>query len=108
MTAEGAMSTTAKPASAAPPPWIRVAVRDVLERTPNYRSLAPPQRQALAQAMVKVSTLAAELIAEEGQAEGEIERRAESSPSVPLARAQSAQPDFGTAADRIATPRATC
>lgn len=103
MTAGRAMPTAAPPASAAPPPpWIRVAVRDVLERTPNYGALSPPQRQALAQAMVKVSTLAAELIAEEGQAEGEIERRAEPRPSTPLARAQNAQPDFGESANRIA------
>ncbi len=97
------MPTAAPPAPAAPPPpWIRVAVRDVLERTPNYGVLSPPQRQALAQAMVKVSTLAAELIAEEGQAEGEIERRAEPRPSTPLVRAQDAQPDFGESANRIA------
>lgn len=102
MPAARAMPTAAPPASAAPPPWIRVAVRDVLERTPNYGALSPPQRQALAQAMVKVSTLAAELIAEEGQAEGEIERRAEPRPSAPLARAQDAQPDFGESANRIA------
>ena len=103
MTSARAMPTAAPPASAAPPPpWIRVAVRDVLERTPNYGALSPPQRQALAQAMVKVSTLAAELIAEEGQAEGEIERRTESQPSAPLARAQDAQPDFGESANRIA------
>ncbi len=103
MTAGRAMPTATPPASAAPPPpWIRVAVRDVLERTPNYGALPPPQRQALAQAMVKVSTLAAELIAEEGQAEGEIERRAEPRPSTPLVRAQDAQPDFGESANRIA------
>ncbi|MFZ2754127.1 MAG: hypothetical protein WAZ48_11850, partial [Lysobacteraceae bacterium] len=54
------------------------------------------------QAMVKVSTLAAELIAEEGQAEGEIERRTGPRPAPPLATAQSAQPEFGAAADRIA------
>ncbi len=106
MTVGRAMPTAAPPASTAPtpppPPWIRVAVRDVLERTPNYGALSPPQRQALAQAMVKVSTLAAELIAEEGQAEGEIERRAEPRAPAPLARAQDAQPDFGESADRIA------
>ncbi len=95
-------ATSAAATRAPPPPWIRVAVRDVLERTPNYGTLSPPQRQALAQAMVKVSTLAAELIAEEGQAEGEIERRAEPKPAPPLATAQSAQPEFGEAADRIA------
>lgn len=95
-----AVRATAAPSP--PPPWIRLAVRDVLERTPHYATLPPPDRQALAQAMVKVSTLAAELIAEEGQAAGEIERRAPSRPAPPLATAQSAQPEFGEAADRIA------
>ncbi|MFZ5636462.1 MAG: hypothetical protein ACOY82_07715 [Pseudomonadota bacterium] len=87
---------------AAPPPWIRVAVRDVLERAPQYGALSVEDRRALAQAMVKVSTLAAELIAEEGQAEGEIERRAPARPAPPLSTAQAAQPEFGAAADRIA------
>ena len=102
MVSQGAMATVATAPAAVPPPWIRVAVRDVLERTPGYRALPPPQRQSLAQAMVKVSTLAAELIAEEGQAEGEIERRDTARPAVPLATAQSAQPDFGESANRIA------
>jgi hypothetical protein len=107
MTAAGALSTPATTATisakpSAPPPWIRVAVRDVLEHAPNYSALTPPQRQALAQAMVKVSTVAAELIAEEGQAEGEIERRAPARPAPPLSSAQSAQPGFGESADRIA------
>lgn len=102
MVSPGAMATVANAPPEAPPPWIRVAVRDVLERTPGYRALPPPQRQSLAQAMVKVSTLAAELIAEEGQAEGEIERRDTARPAVPLATAQSAQPDFGESANRIA------
>ena len=47
-----ATGTSAAATRAPPPPWIRVAVRDVLERTPNYGTLSPPQRQALAQAMV--------------------------------------------------------
>ena len=84
-----------------PPPWIRGAVREVLEKTPNYTTLDPRDRQALAKAMVKVSTLAAELIAEEGQAQGEIERRGTALPPAPLSRAQ-AQPDFGESADRVA------
>lgn len=102
MVSPGAMATAANAPPEAPPPWIRVAVRDVLERTPGYKALPPQQRQSLAQAMVKVSTLAAELIAEEGQAEGEIERRDTARPAVPLATAQSAQPDFGESANRIA------
>ena len=77
-----------------------MAVRDVLERTPHFRSLPPAQQQSLAQSMVKVSTLAAELIAEEGQAAGEIERGG--AKPAPLATAQAAQPEFGEAANRIA------
>ncbi|MCA1714522.1 MAG: hypothetical protein LC715_05175, partial [Gammaproteobacteria bacterium] len=87
--------------SAAPPPWIRSAVREVLERAPKYQALSSQDRQSLARAMVKVSTLAAELIAEEGQAQGELDRRAPSAPSAPLSRAQE-QPGFGDAADRVA------
>lgn len=107
MVPAGVLSSASTPPSGeapvqAPPPWIRRAVREVLERTPRYHALPPPQRQALAQAMVKVSTLAAELIAEEGQAEGEIERRDTARPAVPLATAQAAQPQFGESADRIA------
>ncbi|MGH8076103.1 MAG: hypothetical protein ACREPE_02095, partial [Lysobacter sp.] len=83
-----------------PPPWIRSAVRDVLENAPNYRSLGPEERLSLAQSMVKVSTLAAELIAEEGNAQGEIEARSQR--PTPLARAQN-QPDFAAAADRVAS-----
>lgn len=105
MAALGVAPRSAHPAQAPvepPPPWIRMAVRDVLERSPGFRDMPPGQRRALAQAMVRVSTLAAELIAEEGQAEGEIERRAPARPAPPLATAQSAQPQFGEAARRIA------
>ena len=80
---------------ATPPPWIRGAVREVLERTPNYGTLSADDRQSLARAMVHVSTLAADLIAEESHADNEIAHRQ------PLARAQD-QPDFATAADRVA------
>lgn len=81
-----------------PPAWLRGAVRDVLQGTPGYDGLAPGQRRALAHAMVRVSALAARLIEEEGEAEAEVARPAG---RPPLARAQS-QPEFGTAADRIA------
>ncbi|WP_369979382.1 hypothetical protein [Xanthomonas bundabergensis] len=81
--------------AAAPPPWVRAAVRDVLERSPHYQALAPNDRQALARSMVSVSTLAADLIREEHEAEHQIAGRAPV-----LAHAQ-AEP-FGAAADRIA------
>ena len=93
-----AVAVHAPPAArSAPPAWIRGAVRDVLERTPHYQTLAPGQRQSLAQSMVRVSALAAQLIDEEGDAAAELARRQPR----PLARAQS-QPDFGAAADRVA------
>ncbi|WP_454830857.1 hypothetical protein [Pseudoxanthomonas wuyuanensis] len=79
----------------APPTWIRGAVREVLERTSGYRTLAEADRKSLAHAMVRVSALAAELIDEENDA------AAEPPPAAPLARAQS-QPDFAAAADRVA------
>ncbi|QSX77010.1 hypothetical protein [Agrilutibacter solisilvae] len=88
------------PSLHAPPPWIRTAVRDVLERSPNFQSLPETQRTALAKAMVKVSTLAAELIVEEDQAQGEIDERKGPRTAAPLARAQE-QPDFAASADRM-------
>ncbi|WP_211371921.1 hypothetical protein, partial [Marilutibacter maris] len=94
-----------------PAPWIRSAVREVLERAPNYRHLSADDRRTLAGAMVRVSALAAELIDEEGQAQQAIERQGGDSTPVgvsqgprrpaPLARAQS-QPGFAAAADRVA------
>jgi hypothetical protein len=81
-----------------PPTWIRGAVREVLERTSGYQTLAEADRRSLAHAMVRVSALAAELIDEEEDARAAIE----SPPAAaPLARAQS-QPDFAAAADRVA------
>ncbi|GAB3334066.1 hypothetical protein [Marilutibacter aestuarii] len=83
-----------------PAPWIRGAVREVLERSPNYRNLSVDERRSLARSMVQVSALAAELIAEEDRAQREIAPGAGRGPP-PLARAQS-QPGFAAAADRVA------
>ncbi|MCF7220869.1 hypothetical protein [Marilutibacter chinensis] len=90
----------------APAPWIRSAVREVLERAPNYRNLSADDRRSLAGAMVRVSALAAELIDEEGQAQQAIVRELgggdQGRPApMPMARAQS-QPGFAAAADRVA------
>lgn len=87
---------SAASADAAPPTWIRGAVRDVLEQAPGYRALSEADRRALAHAMVRVSTLAAQLIEDEDGAPDAAAPAAQ-----PLARAQS-QPGFGAAADRIA------
>ena len=97
------MSAHASPA-APPPDWLRHAVRGVLEQSPGYHQLPAEQRRALAQAMVKVSSIAAGLIAEEtAAAEALAEPRAgalEVAPG-PMARAQDAPP-FGAAVDRVA------
>lgn len=92
-------SATKRPArETTPPTWIRGAVREVLERTSGYQTLAEADRRSLAHAMVRVSALAAELIDEEEDASTAIESPAA---PAPLARAQS-QPDFAAAADRVA------
>lgn len=98
------------PANAAPQPpdWLRHAVRGVLEQSPGYHRLQPEHRRALAQAMVKVSSIAAGLIAEEAAAGASMKParatvlEASPAPGQPLlARAQDA-PAVGNSADRIA------
>ncbi|GAB1595822.1 hypothetical protein [Lysobacter claricitrinus] len=94
-----ALATSGNASSgAAPPTWIRGAVREVLEQAPGYHALDDGDRKSLAHAMVRVSTLAARLIEEEGHAHADI---ATPPRNAPLARAQS-QPEFGASADRIA------
>ena len=82
------------PPRAAPPDWLRGAVRSVLLGTPAYQELDPAQRRDLAQAMVKVGQLAAECIAEERAAQAQIDAR-------PVARALQ-DPGFGESASRMA------
>ena len=90
------MNPTADSAATAPPPhWVRHAVRGVLEQAPGYWALDAERRRALAQAMVKVSALAADLVGEEAGAQRAIDK------SPPLARAQDV-PAFGASAERIA------
>ena len=84
-----------------PPPWLRGAVREMLERAPAYAQLDPPARTALARGVLQVSTVAAALIAEEHDAQAQLDGRGILAQSAPLARAQE-QPGFGAAADRIA------
>ena len=90
----------------APAPWLRTAVRELLLSSPGYDALAPEQKRALAQSMVRVSTLAADLIAEEQDANAAAARNGSTRAAArgggaPLARAQG-QPDFGEAASRVA------
>ena len=102
------MPATNGNAAAPPPDWLRHAVRGVLEQSPGYHELQPEHRRKLAQAMVKVSSIAAALIAEEGAADASMKPASsialEAVPAPrrpPVARAQEA-PAFGTSADRIA------
>jgi len=92
----------------APDPWVREAVRDVLSKTPAYATMAAADRRALAQAMVRVSTLAADCMKAEALADAEIQRRPaaalEAAPAPARARPVRAlddQPSFGTATRSI-------
>lgn len=85
-----------------PPPFVREAVRDVLEQAPAYVKLDAIDRRALANAMVKVSTLAAHLILAESHAQNAVAAEAPPPRRPALARAQAA-PDFGAATDRLAS-----
>ena len=96
------------PSRNAPPGWLRHAVRGVLEQSRGYQQLPLEKQRALAQAMVKVSAMAAALIAEEGAAEAAVQRgrsqalSTENSPPQPArARALDAPP-FGASAEKIA------
>lgn len=91
----------AVPSEAVPPAWLRSAVRDVLQGAPAFRALPDERRRALAQAMVRVSSVAAALIAEESLAQAEVRQAQAKARAAPLARAQEA-PGFGAAADRVA------
>jgi hypothetical protein len=61
-------------AAAPPPPWLRGAVREMLERAPAYGELDAPSRVTLARAMLQISSVAAALIAEEQTAQAQIDR----------------------------------
>ena len=84
------------PGAADPPPWLRVAVRDVLAGTRSYKALGADDRRGLAQAMVRVAQLAADCIADERAAQAAIDAQPMS-----LARALEDPPGFGTATRMI-------
>lgn len=80
-----------------PPEGVRFAVRDLLTGSPEYRSLDPPTRLALAQGLVKICATALELASE-------AEAATCARPSQrPLSVAQSAGSEFsGIAAQKVA------
>lgn len=84
-----------------PPPWLRGAVRGVLEQSAGYQKLDNAKRRSLANAMVKVSALAAQFIGEEVSAEKSLGAQ-QPARRAAVARAQDA-PDFGAAAQRVAS-----
>ena len=83
------------PARPPPPAWLREAVRGVLLDTRSYQQLQAEERRELAQAMVRVGQLAADCIAEEREAQAQIDAAAA------VSRALENQPDFGESARRI-------
>jgi len=98
-----------------PPGWLREAVHGVLSKSNGFQKLSTEDRRQLAQAMVKVSSVAANLIAEESHAEQQLPEEPEpntvqlssnepleSAAKPVLATAQS-QPGFGTSAGRVAS-----
>lgn len=86
------------PAAAAdPPPWLRVAVRDVLAGARSYPALGAEDRRGLAQAMVRVAQLAADCIADERDAQQAIDSTTAPAATAPTARALADASDFGTA-----------
>ena len=79
-------------------------------KSDGFNQLEPEKKRSLAQAMVKVSSMAAKLIAEENQAEQKVnqsesqpdpQQQATTNNTPVLAQAQS-QPEFGESANRIA------
>ena len=86
------------PAADEPPPWLRVAVREVLTGARSYRALDAHDRRGLAQAMVRVAQLAADCIADERDAQSAVDRL---NAAAPTARALADQPGFGTATRMI-------
>ena len=73
---------------------VRQGVRSLLEGTPSYAAMAPPERRALAERMVNVGMMAASLAEEDHRL---TERVRGSSRAAPLATAQSVRPRLATA-----------
>jgi hypothetical protein len=98
-------SRGAGPPLADPLPIVRRAVREVLDATPEYSRLPAEQRRALASAMVRVGCAAANLVREEVASENAIAEGQPPVPNVPnvpnVARSLG-DPEFGTAAGRVA------
>jgi hypothetical protein len=73
---------------------VRAAVRDLLSSSQAFRSLAPEDRKAAAQAMVKVCQTAASLMQEEANADLQVQAGTTAPRPRAIAAAQSAGQQF--------------
>jgi hypothetical protein len=95
--------TAAVAETAEPSPVVRTAVRDLLSSSQAFHTLAPDERRAAAQAMVKVCQTAVSLAQEEARADLEVEERKPRSRTRGLAMAQNAGQEFsGVSAQKVA------
>jgi len=86
-----------------PSPVVRTAVRDLLSSSQSFHSLPAEDRNAAAQAMVKVCQTAVSLMQEEAKADLQVKSGAAAVPSRAIAAAQTAGQDFsGVSASKVA------
>jgi len=76
-------------------PVVRTAVRDLLSSSQAFHSLAPEERKAAAQAMVKVCQTAVSLMRQEAKADLEAKSGTTPARARGIATAQSARQEFG-------------
>ena len=76
-------------------PVVRTAVRDLLSSSQAFHSLAPEERKAAAQAMVKVCQTAVSLMRQEAKADLEAKSGTTPARARGIATAQSASQEFG-------------
>jgi hypothetical protein len=80
---------------------VRQSVRDILERTPEYRKATTELRRAVAERLVKVSMMAADLLQEDRRLTEQVTQVRDAKP-VALATAQAAGASFNPAAAKSA------
>jgi hypothetical protein len=97
------VEAVAQPESRQALPVVRTAVRDLLSSSQAFHSLAPEERKAAAQAMVKVCQTAVSLMQEEAKADVEARSGTGSVRPRAIAAAQSAGQQFsGVSASKVA------
>jgi len=97
------VEAVAQPEARQVSPVVRAAVRDLLSSSQAFRSLAPEDRKAAAQAMVKVCQTAASLMQEEANADLQVQAGTTAPRPRAIAAAQSAGQQFsGVSASKVA------